>query len=535
MNKKISVIVPIYNTGKYLKQTLNSVCLQTYKNLEIICVLDCSTDNSASIVEELAKEDARIKLIMQPKNLGLPTARNTGVQNANGEYIHFMDSDDFINPSFYDTLINAAFRVDADVAACSVFYEKKPMQSIWFTKDEIASGQDKMDNTYVTTVGWAVRYLIKKTLWDSRNLSFPDLSPMEDMPVMIPMVYYANKVVLCSDAIYFYKNRETSILNSEDSNTDMEKNRLWEDNRQKARKIFQDFMEKHGIVRKSKKYRYLVSSRTRKTVCVNNPIEYGKLEEKISVIIPIYNAEKYLKQTLDSIRFQTYKNLEIICVLDSPTDNSETIVEQALKDDSRIMIIRHSQNIGLPSARNTGVRNASGEYMHFIDSNDIISPDFYDTMMSGADLADADIAACSVFYEKKPWRSIWFRNSEFLSGTDKIEKTEAAILGWSWRYLIRRSFWNNRDLSFPDIVFMDEMPITIPMIYHANKVVLCPSAVYFHKNRKNSTPNDNYGQARKKSYAKEYKKNCMTFREFIRINKIKRPNRLLYYIKKRFA
>jgi len=173
--------------------------------------------------------------------------------------------------------------------------------------------------------------------------------------------------------------------------------------------------------------------------------------------------------------------------------------------------------------------------MHFIDPNDTISPDFYDTMMSGAANADADIAACSVFYEKKPWRSIWFPKSEVLSGTDKIEKTEAAILGRSWRYLIRRSFWNSRAFSFPDFIIMDDMPITIPMVYHANKVVLCPSAVYFRKHRENSVPNDNYDTARKKSYAEEYKKYSRIFRQFMRVNEIKRPNRLLYYIKKRFA
>jgi len=73
------------------------------------------------------------------------------------------------------------------------------------------------------------------------------------------------------------------------------------------------------------------------------------------------------------------------------------------------------------------------------------------------------------------------------------------------------------------------------MLYHANKAVLCPSAVYFRKRRENSIPNDNYDTARKKSYTEEYKKNRRIFREFMRVNEIKRPNKLLYYIKKRFA
>jgi len=535
MNKKISVIIPIYNAEKYITHTLDSVRCQTYKNLEVICVLDCPTDSSSKIVDETAKKDERIKTVRHPKNLGLPASRNTGVENATGEYMHFMDSDDFISPSFYDTLIDAALKADADIAACSVFYEKKPMQSIWFAENEIVSGQNKFDKTFVTTVGWAWRYLIRKTLWDSHNLSFPDLTPMEDMPVMIPMVYYANKVALCSEAVYFYKNRETSILNSEDSNTDMESKRVCEDNRQKARKLFQDFMEKHAIVRKGKKHRYLVSSRTRKIVCTNNPIEYGKLEEKISVIVPIRNAGKYLEQTLNSIRFQTYKNLEIICVLDCPTDNSADIVEKTAKEDNRVKPIIHQKSSGLQAAKNTGALNASGKYMHFIDSNDLISPDFYDTMMGGAANADADIAACSLFHEKKPWRSIWFPKSEILSGTDKIKKTEVAILGWSCRYLIRKSFWNCHGFSFPDIVIMDDMTITIPMIYYANMVVLCPNAVYFYKHGKDSIPNDNYGPVRKKSYAEECRKKRMTFREFMRVNDIRRPNKLSYYIEKRLA
>jgi len=535
MSEKISVIIPVYNAEKYLKQTLYSIRSQTYRNLEIICVLDCPTDNSSAIVDDAAKEDERIKPVRHTKNLGLPVARNTGVQNATGVYMHFMDADDLINPEFYNALISAAVNTNADVAACSVFYEKKPLQSIWFAENEVVLGQDKMAKTFVTTVGWAWRYLIKKAFWDDRNLSFPDLAPLEDMPVMIPMVYYANKAALCRDALYFYKNREASILNSEHSNTNTEKERLRKDNRQKASEIFNDFMNIHKIKRDGALYRHFVSLRTKRATRVNNLAEYGKLKEKISVIVPIYNAEKYLKDTLNAIRFQTYKNLEIICVLDCPTDNSVDIVEEIAKEDGRVKAVRLQKNSGLPAARNIGVLNASGEYMHFIDSDDLISPDFYEIMINAAVRENADVAACSVFYEKKPWRSIWFWTDETLSGDAKIEKTETALLGWAWRYLIRRSFWNSRDFSFPDLVPMEDMPILIPMVYHANKVVLCPNAVYLYKHRKDSILNNDYDPARRKLRSENRRKARKIFRDFMRVNGIKRPSRLLYYIKKRLA
>ncbi|MCL2688359.1 MAG: glycosyltransferase family 2 protein [Chitinispirillia bacterium] len=524
---KISVIIPIYNAENYLKQTLDSIRFQTYKNLEIVCVLDCPADRSAKIIEDTAKVDHRIKPIYNKQNMGLPSARNIGVENASGEYVHFMDSDDLLSPDFYETMINAVVKEDADAAVCSVFYEKKPKQSIWFGEDETVYGQDKIKRTKVTFAGWAWRYLINKKFWNDHRFSFPDLVPMEDIPVIIRMIFYANKIALCSDAVYFYKNRESSILN------DCNREKKQKENRKSAESLFLNFMREHSIKRPGKVYRHYRSFRTKRPVCKNMPVEYGKINKKISVIIPVYNAEKHLKKTMDSIRFQTYGNLEIICVLDCPTDNSAKIIEEIAKVDHRIKLICNQQNMGLPSTRNIGVENASGEYIHFMDSDDLLIPDFYETMINAAVKEDADVAACSVFYEKKPWRSIWFRKSEILSGRNKIKKTEAAFMGWAWRYLISNKFWNERKLSFPDLVPMEDKPAVIPMIYYANKVALCPGAVYFYKYRKSSILNLNSNdKERKKLHGGNRQKARKIFREFMSVNKIKRPSRLLYAIKK---
>jgi len=522
----ISVIIPIYNAQNYLKQTLDCIRFQSYKNLEIICVLDCPTDNSAKIVEDTAREDNRIKPVYNQQNMGLPKARNIGVENAAGEYIHFIDSDDFINPTFYEIMINAAVKDNADIAACSVFYEKKPKQSIWLEEKKTVFGQDKIKKTKVTFAGWAWRYLIRRKFWNDHELSFPDLVPMEDMPVIIQMVFHANKIALCPDAVYFYKNRENSILN------DYERRKKQKENRKAAESIFLNFMRKHDIKRSGKIYRHYRSFCTKRTVCQNSAIEYGKIDKKISVIIPIYNAEKHLKQTLDSIRFQTYKNLEIICVMDCPTDNSAKIVEDTAKIDNRIKLIYNKQNMGLPITRNIGVKNAFGEYIHFMDADDLLSPDFYEIMISAAAKDDIDVAACSVFYEKKPWRSIWFRKSEVVSSSAKIKKTEAAFMGWAWRYLIKRNFWNERGLSFPNLVPMEDKPAVIPMIYYADRVALCPGAVYFYKYRKSSILNQDGNKERKKLHHDNRQKARKIFREFMAVNKIKKTSRLLYSIKK---
>ena len=111
---KVSIIVPVYNIEKYLAKCLDSLINQTLEDIEIICVNDGSTDNSAEILNEYAQKDCRIKIINQD-NAGLSAARNTGINAANGEYIGYVDSDDWIDLNFYEKLYNAAKDTDADI------------------------------------------------------------------------------------------------------------------------------------------------------------------------------------------------------------------------------------------------------------------------------------------------------------------------------------------------------------------------------------------------------------------------------------
>ena len=120
----------------------------------------------------------------------------------------------------------------------------------------------------------------------------------------------------------------------------------------------------------------------------------------ISVIVPIYNVEKYLDRCVDSIINQTYKNLEIILVDDGSPDNCPQMCDDYAKKDSRIKVV-HKENGGLSDARNVGMEVATGEYVSFIDSDDYISLDFYETLLETIVDNDSDIVECGVvkFYE----------------------------------------------------------------------------------------------------------------------------------------
>lgn len=122
MNRKVSLIIPVYNTVKYLRRCLESAVSQTYENMEIICVDDGSTDGSEKIVDEFAARDRRV-IVVHQENRGESNARNTGLRIAGGDYIGFMDCDDWIEPDMYECLVQALEEAEADMAIAGFYQE----------------------------------------------------------------------------------------------------------------------------------------------------------------------------------------------------------------------------------------------------------------------------------------------------------------------------------------------------------------------------------------------------------------------------
>ena len=121
MSPVVSVIIPIYNTEKYLPDCLDSVCAQTLRDIEIICVNDGSTDNSAAILAEYAQKDDRIRVITQ-KNAGELAARNTGITASSGKWLGFVDSDDAVEPEMYQRLLKNGIEYNADISHCGLMF-----------------------------------------------------------------------------------------------------------------------------------------------------------------------------------------------------------------------------------------------------------------------------------------------------------------------------------------------------------------------------------------------------------------------------
>jgi len=225
MNNKISVIVPVFNTMKYLKKCLDSIIGQTYNNLEIIIINDGSTDNSLSIITEYAEKDKRIKII-NTVNGGLSSARNKGLDICTGEYIMFCDSDDWYDLDMCENLIDAIKNDNFDFAMCGVrvINEKgKEIKKCFEYNNILELTKEELLNRYFTDdklLSSAVNKIYKKEIFN--GLRYPEGIYYEDRYISIDLFLKIKKVVFTGKVKYNYFIRQGSINNNPFSKADID-------------------------------------------------------------------------------------------------------------------------------------------------------------------------------------------------------------------------------------------------------------------------------------------------------------------------
>ena len=210
----ISIIVPVYKVEEYLTECIESIINQSYKNLEIILVDDGSPDNCGQICDEYAKKDNRIKVIHK-ENGGLSSARNAGLDIATGEYISFIDSDDYVAENFIEKLYVLCIDNDAEISVCDFvkFEHKAVIKEIEEIIEKCTSREMQIrmfSKEYVkTVVVWNKLY--KRDVY--KNLRFPLGKINEDEFITYKAFYDTNKnIVVTNEALYFYRYNENSIM-----------------------------------------------------------------------------------------------------------------------------------------------------------------------------------------------------------------------------------------------------------------------------------------------------------------------------------
>jgi len=211
------------------------------------------------------------------------------------------------------------------------------------------------------------------------------------------------------------------------------------------------------------------------------------MDEKISVIVPVYNVEQYLERCVDSIINQTYKNLEIILVNDGSTDNSGQLCDELAKKDDRIRVI-HKENGGLSDARNVGIDEAEAELIGFIDSDDYIDEDMYEVLMSNLTKANADLSMCGhydVFNGVIP-NQVENIEVKLLSPSQAINMVmEAKVMSvTAVNKLYKKDLFN--DLKFEIGKIAEDAFIMIKLLDKCQTIVATNEKKYYYIHRENS-------------------------------------------------
>ena len=489
---KVSVIIPVYNVEQYLRECLDSVVNQTLKEIEIICVDDGSTDSSLEILKEYAKKDKRMTVIRQD-NSGSGHARNAGLTVADGEFIAFMDSDDmYPSDKTLEHLYTAAIKNKVFICGGSlnqlrdgtlVTDVSKFEKGYTFEKDGTIEYKDyQFDFGY-----W--RFIYNRQFLEENKLCFPDYLRYQDPPFFIKTMVLAQKFYALKEATYVYRVSYKKVHWNERKALDFFKGardclffaneyslfdlcyllttRLNGSISKELFKKYTDVAEIHSVISEITDY---TDYRRLPLNTVDEDIKKYAVKRKInevpciSIIIPCYKVEKYLRQCLNSVLKQTLKNIEIICINDGSPDNSLSIMREYAAIDKRIVII-DQENQGLSCARNNAISIAKGEYMWYVDSDDWIRKDACEILYKKAKENSLDVLNLARVnyddetgkYKQLRWQKMDYVNSDKeIFSKDEVDGFIENIPISAVGYLYRRQFISDHDILFPEKLLFED-------------------------------------------------------------------------------
>ena len=308
---KISVVVPAYNVEKYIEKTLRSIMEQSLKEIEIIVINDGSKDNTLTIIKKLMLEDSRIVLI-DKKNGGVSQARNDGIKKARGEYISFIDGDDWIEKDFYKDCYKYGVKNNLDITATDAyidyFRKKRTKYLKEFETEEIISGKKYLSQLYKNNclkVVW--NKIIKKDIFIKNNLFFLENVPSgEDMNLTIKLGYVTSRIGKVNKAYYHYIQYPQSVTKQKTANKIYPFLKSFDDIREFIRKIDGTLLKKDEV----KIYEYEVKS-IQNFVVKDSNWKNEDYIKAVEIFLELVKSEK-IDKAIKDFKF-SYKILWLIC------------------------------------------------------------------------------------------------------------------------------------------------------------------------------------------------------------------------------
>lgn len=290
---KLSVIVPIYNSEKYLKECLDSLVNQTFKDIEIICVNDGSTDNSLEIVKHFAEKDSRIKVINQ-ENKGQSAARNTGLKVANSNFITFIDSDDYIDLNTYEKVLNNNIDTDIICFGIKVFgnshYQQRNSDDNYYKIKYI--GKQKITQEIILNTDVSVcNKIFRKEIVDKYGINFTEELYYEDAEFFFKYISCCQNAYFINKYFYHYRRLENSVMSETFNGTNRAVDHL-----HIIKQVFDFWLKNKFIYKNINLYEKLFE------LYFNLAFNYSKYNDKDKIL---YFGTKYATEIKSKIKIST--------------------------------------------------------------------------------------------------------------------------------------------------------------------------------------------------------------------------------------
>ena len=457
----ISVIVAVYNRETLLDRCVESLVYQTTEAAyEIILIDDCSTDSSWDIMQSWCDAFPGKIRIFRNTNKGVAHTKNLGIAKARGEYLTFVDSDDYVSYTAFDDLLKARGDANPDIVLSPIWRVSNGRKTgICVVK----AGEDPREAFLKGGYFFLVGKLLRRDLFQ-RYGKLPDLSISEDVSWMFPALTKAGVVTYTDSKTYYYEYSSNSISTSTDNEAGLvhdaiAANRLiLRDSLPTYRDLARNYVMRRTVGYLARRFASGRESIIREIKRIIGELPKDEGDIKLSIVVPFYNVEKYIGVCLDSIiRHKDCFGIEIICVDDGSTDLSifHALHRQFL--DHRIRIIRQD-NQGPGVARNAGMKEARGDYIAFLDADDRFTlGTALDDALEQAIAGDLDILICGSYQMAEDGTIL---RQAYLDErlAPRMRVFSAEELGDNiyrltpqnpWSKLYRRQFLIDNEISFP--------------------------------------------------------------------------------------
>ncbi|MGN1134021.1 MAG: glycosyltransferase [Oscillospiraceae bacterium] len=540
----VSVIIPVYNCEKYLRQCLDSVKNQTLKDIEIICVDDGSTDSSGKILEEYAKADSRF-ICLKQKNAGAGAARNNGLKIAKGKYLSFLDSDDFFEETMLEKAVEkiAADKADFVVFRCNQYLnDTQTYRSADYTMRLNTlppytpfNFRAITGNVFKTFVGWAWDKLYDREFVLKNNLTFQEQRTSNDMRFVFTALVLAKKITYITDVLaHQRRNNGSSLSNTREKSWFCFYNALKElrDNLKNAGlykelerdyinyalhfslwnintitgdcyyklydKLHNEWFEDLGIKGKPADYFYDLNEYKQGA----DIIKYSAKEytTKISAAVISDNCGDSLKNCLDSILNSKDISLEVICIDNCSDDGSADIIKGYAEKYPNVTAVLSKTKLSEAQILDMGIDSANGQYIHFLDGKDTVEPTAYSKLYKLAHKNDIDCLkaaanAIDISTGKKinnPLYSLEETDrmlNESLVSFHGFPKKMFKISSEAWNGLYKRQFLQQNNIRFSNWEHSSELAFYVTVCMKAEKFMISRTKLVNHKVNCNSSVN----------------------------------------------